>query len=276
RSLSEALVSSVSAMKEVEASNRYVRNLVGPMAHYIADMCSKGNLKAVAQQPDIILMISLSVSTSLLNEAKSEKYKDLRALLQLLTHLCSKDLVDFSLASPEEESTNIAEYFELLSHMLEVYPEKVAELNMEAFKHILETLDFGIHRQDTDVVDMCLRAINALASYRYREMTMGKKGIGAHGVGVHGPDGKLQEGFLAHFLHLLLELLLFGDFSMELAGSAADALLPLVLCEQDLYQLKSGKDIHICSVIFSDRRSGLGAVAATGYLGEQLVVVRQG
>lgn len=37
--------------------------------------------------------ISLSLSTSLQSEAQTEKYKDLRALLQLLTNICSKDLV---------------------------------------------------------------------------------------------------------------------------------------------------------------------------------------
>uniref|UniRef100_A0A1D1XQV5 Exportin-4 n=1 Tax=Anthurium amnicola TaxID=1678845 RepID=A0A1D1XQV5_9ARAE len=354
RSLAEALVSSVSAMKESEASNQYVTDLMGPMTTYLVDMFSKDNLKAIAQQPDVIFMvscllerlrgaarateprtqkavfdvavsvmgplltllevykdqsavvylvlkfivdfvnsqvvflcpketailvsfcirllqiysshnigkISLSLSTSLLNEVKTEKYKDLRALLQLLTHLCSKDLVDFSLASPEEECPNIAEvvflglhivtplisldllkypklcknYFELLSHMLEVYLEKFAQLNMEAFKHVVETLDFGIHQQDTDAVDMCLRAVNALASHHYKERTKGNEGLGAYAMGVYGPDGKWQEGFLGYFLQLLLQLLLFEDFSMELAGSVADALLPLVLCEQDLYQ----------------------------------------
>lgn len=38
--------------------------------------------------------ISLSLSSTLLNEAKTERYKDLRALLQLLSHLCSKDMVN--------------------------------------------------------------------------------------------------------------------------------------------------------------------------------------
>ncbi|KAI6680628.1 hypothetical protein NL676_034509 [Syzygium grande] len=40
-----------------------------------------------------------------------------------------------------------AEYFSLLSHMLEVYPEMVGQLNNEAFSHILETLEFGLHHQ---------------------------------------------------------------------------------------------------------------------------------
>ena len=39
------------------------------------------------------MQISISTSTSLLNEAKATKYKGLRALIQLLTHLCTKDLV---------------------------------------------------------------------------------------------------------------------------------------------------------------------------------------
>ena len=37
--------------------------------------------------------VSVSASVSLLSESQTEKYKDLRALLQLLTNLSSKDLV---------------------------------------------------------------------------------------------------------------------------------------------------------------------------------------
>lgn len=31
--------------------------------------------------------------------------------------------------------------------MLEVYPELIVQLNVEAFSHILGTLDFGLHHQ---------------------------------------------------------------------------------------------------------------------------------
>lgn len=41
------------------------------------------------------LQISLSLSSSLRSEAQAEKYKDLRALLQLLTNISSKDLVSY-------------------------------------------------------------------------------------------------------------------------------------------------------------------------------------
>lgn len=41
----------------------------------------------------------------------------------------------------------LVQYFALLSHLLEVYPETVAQLNSEAFAHVLGTLDFGLHHQ---------------------------------------------------------------------------------------------------------------------------------
>ncbi|RVW44114.1 Exportin-4 [Vitis vinifera] len=135
--------------------------------------------------------ISVSLSSSLLSEAKTEMYKDLRALLQLIANLCSKDMVDFSSDSIETPGTSCLlglhivtplisldllkypklchDYFSLLSHMLEVYPEMVAQLNSEAFAHVLGTLDFGLHHQDTEVVDMCLKVLKALASYHYKE-----------------------------------------------------------------------------------------------------------
>ncbi|GMP21962.1 hypothetical protein CsSME_00000164 [Camellia sinensis var. sinensis] len=354
RSLAQTLTLSASGMGNSEASNQYVRDLMGYMTSYLVEMSGKSDLKNVAQQPDVMLSvscllerlrgaasaseprtqkaiyemgfsvmnpilillevykhesavvylllkfavdwvdgqiiyleaqetavvvnfcmrllqlysshnigkISLSLSSSLLNEAKTEKYRDLRALLQLLSNLCSKDLVDFSSDSIETQGTNISQvvyfglhivtplisldmlkypklchdYFSLLSHMLEVYPEMVAQLNSEAFGHVLGTLDFGLHHQDMEVVDMCLRSLKALASYHYKEIGAGKVGLGSQATCYKDPDGRLQDGILSRFLRLLLQFLLFEDYSTDLISAAADALLPLILCEQELYQ----------------------------------------
>ncbi|GAV82986.1 LOW QUALITY PROTEIN: JmjC domain-containing protein/JmjN domain-containing protein/zf-C5HC2 domain-containing protein/FYRN domain-containing protein/FYRC domain-containing protein/CRM1_C domain-containing protein [Cephalotus follicularis] len=354
RSLAQTLVLSAYGMRNSEASNQYVRDLMGHMTAYLVELSNKSDLKSVAQQPDIILSvscllerlrgaasaseprtqraiyemgfsvmkpvlvllevykhesavvylllkfvvdwvdaqisyleaqetavvidfckhllqlytshnigkISLSLSSSLLNEAKTEKYKDLRALLQLLSNLCSKDLVDFSSDSTEAQSTNISQvvffglhivtplisldllkypklcydYFSLLSHMLEVYPEVVAQLDSQAFTHVLGTLDFGLRHQDSEVVNMCLRALKALASYHYKETCAGKLGLGLHVTGHKDSNGHSQEGFLSRYLRSLLQLLFFEDYSPDLVGTAADALLPLILCEQTLYQ----------------------------------------
>lgn len=350
RSLAQTLVLSASGMRNSEASNQYVRDLMVPITKYLVELSNKNDLKNFAQQPHIILSvsclferlrgaasaaeprtqraiydigisvmnpvllmleiykhesavvylllkfvvnwvdgqinyleaqetavvidfcmrllqlysshnigkISVSLSSSLLSEAKTKQYKDLRALLQLLSSICSKDLVDFSSDSIDVQGTNISQvvflglhivtplislellkfpklchdYFFLLSHMLEVYPETLAQLQSEAFRHVLGTLDFGIHHQDPEVVNMCLGALKALAAYHFREMAAGRQGLGSHAAG----NGNLQEGILSQFLRSLLQLLLFEDCSPDLVGAAADALLPLILCEQGLYQ----------------------------------------
>ncbi|KAG6700565.1 hypothetical protein I3842_08G118500 [Carya illinoinensis] len=360
RSLAQTLVHSASGLMNSDASNLCIRDLVGHMVTCLGELSGKDEFKIVAQQPDIILMvscmlerlrgaasaseprtqkaiyelglsvmnpvlvllevykhesavvylllkfvvawvngqiafleagetavvvdfcmrllqlysshnigkISLSLSSSLLSEVKTEKYKDLRALLQLLSSLCSKDLIDFSSDSIETQGTDISQvvyfglhivtplisldllkypklchdFFSLLSHLLEVYPDTVAQLNSEAFAHILGTLDFGLHHLDTEVVDMCLRALKALASYHYNETGSGRTGLGLHASGIMDPGGNFQEGILSRFLHSLLQLLLFEDYSPDLVSSAADALLPLILCEQGLYQ-RLGKEL---------------------------------
>ncbi|KAK9735232.1 hypothetical protein RND81_04G192400 [Saponaria officinalis] len=354
RSLARTLAISASGLRNSDASNQYVRDLLHHMTAYLVDLSGKHDLKKVSQQPETILVvtcvldrlrgaasasdprtqkaiyemgcsvmkpilslleiykdesavvylllkfvvqwvdgqiiyleahetavlidfcmsllrmysfhnigkITLSRSSALVNEAKTEKYKDLRALVQLLTNLCSKDLVDFSTESVESQSISIGQvvffglhiitplisfdllkfpklcrdYFSLISHMLEVYPEMVAQLNTEAFVHVLGTLDYGLRHQDSEVVDMCLRALKALASYHYKETISGKVGLGSHAGGFTDSDGKFQEGILSRFLPSLLQLLLFEDYSTELVSSAADAVLPLILCEQNLYQ----------------------------------------
>ncbi|KAG0452957.1 hypothetical protein HPP92_025621 [Vanilla planifolia] len=208
-----------------------------------------------------IRKMSLSHSSGLHCAAQDEKYKDLRALLQLLTNLCSKELIDFS---PDEDgSPGIPEviffglhivsamislellqypklshcYFRLLSHMLEVYPEIFSQLKKDAFVQVVAALDVGIEHQDVDTVDMCLRAINALASYHFREQAVGRGGLPTHMVDSSCPDWRIQENICSHFLRLLVQLVLYEDFRMDLAGSAADALLPLLLCNQNTYQL---------------------------------------
>ncbi|KAK8956358.1 hypothetical protein KSP40_PGU008631 [Platanthera guangdongensis] len=347
RSIAQNLVCAASSLKDAEASNEYVRDLMGPMTSYLVEISARTDFKDVAQLPDAMYMVIcllerligvakatqprtqkgvFDVAVTVMNPlitlleayknqpavvyliikftvdlvdgqvafldandtsilvrfcmqllqiysthnigkqsfsligVQDEKYKDLHALLQLLANLCSKDLVDFS---PDElGSPDIAEviffglhivsplissdllkfpklsscYYRLVSHMLEVYPEKVALLTKEAFAQVTTALDFGIQHQDIDAVDMCLRAINALASYHYREKIAGREGLAAHIVDSQGSNGRLQENILRHFLRFLLQLILHDDFRLVISGSAADALLPLLLCEQELYQ----------------------------------------
>ncbi|KAL8109068.1 hypothetical protein AgCh_025241 [Apium graveolens] len=168
--------------------------------------------------------ISLSLSSSLLSEANIEKYKDLRALLQLLSNLCSKDLVDFSSDSIEAHGTSISQVVYTGLHIV----NPLITLDMLKYPRLCH--------DDAEVVDMCLRALKALASYHFKETASGKVGFGPHASGYKDLNGKMQEGILSQFTQLLLQFLLFEDYSTDLVSSAADALLPLILCEQVLYQ----------------------------------------
>uniref|UniRef100_A0A803N5Q3 Exportin-4 n=1 Tax=Chenopodium quinoa TaxID=63459 RepID=A0A803N5Q3_CHEQI len=342
RSLARTLVLSASALRDLETSNQYVRDLMNHMTAYLLDLSGKHDIKNVSQQPETIMVvccllerlrgsasaseprtqraiyemgvsvmdsiikllevyknewvsgqisyleaqetatlinfcmrllqiysshnigkISISHSKTLASEANTEKYKDLRALIQLLASLCTKDLIDFSTDSVQSEAISIAQvvfvglhiitplisidllkypklchdYFSLMSHMLEVYPEMVGQLNAEALAHIIGTLDFGIRHQDSEIFYKCLRALKALASFHYKETIAGNVGLGSHAAsGVKDTGENVQEGILSRFLPSLLQLLLFEDYSTDLVSAAADALLPLILCEPSLYQ----------------------------------------
>ncbi|CAM6129712.1 unnamed protein product [Calypogeia fissa] len=355
RALSESLCRSAAGMSSGDATNQYVRDLLGPITASVAGLSKRDDFQTFAQQPDVIQQVSclierlrgaaratlprsqkaifevgsavmepllillqtykhqssvvylvlkyvvdwvdgqvafleakdttvlfqfcvrlleiysahnigkvsISKSMNLLSETQKEKYKDLRALLQLLTNLSSKDLIDFACdANGEVENPDVAQvvylglhiitplmsvdllkypklcrqYFTLLAHMLEVYPEKVAKLSPEGFGRIVDTLDFGLRHQDVEVVNMSLTALNAVAFYHYQAICRGQEGLGIHAVTGPGPDGTVKEGVLAHFLRSVMQFLLFEDYSNELVEPAADALLPLILCSTALYQ----------------------------------------
>ncbi|BBN15665.1 exportin-4 [Marchantia polymorpha subsp. ruderalis] len=355
RALSEALCKSAAGMSSGDATNQYVKDLLGPITGSITGLSKREDFQTFAQQPDVILQVSclmerlrgaaratlprsqkaifevgaavmepllillqtykhqssvvylllkyvvdwvdgqvafleaketailfhfcvrlleiysahnigkvsVSKSMNLISESQTEKYKDLRVLLQLLTNLSSKDLIDFACdLNGEVENPDVAQvvylglhiitplmsvdllkypklcrqYFTLLAHMLEVYPEKVAKLSTEGFGRIVGTLDFGLRHQDVEVVNMSLTALNAVAFYHYHAVCRGQEGLGAHALSTPGPDGAPKEGVLAHFLRSVMQFLLFEDYSNELVEPAADALLPLILCNTGLYQ----------------------------------------
>nr|GMD76745.1 exportin-4 isoform X3 [Ipomoea batatas] len=109
RSLAQTLVLSATGMRDSEMSYQYVKYLTSHMTAYLVELSGRNDLKKVAEQPDIILLISLSISKTLRSEEDTERYKDIRVLLQLLASLCSKDLIDFSSEPIEAHGTNISQ-----------------------------------------------------------------------------------------------------------------------------------------------------------------------
>ncbi|CAK9136368.1 unnamed protein product [Ilex paraguariensis] len=86
-------------------------------------------------------VISVSLSSSLQTEADTEKYRDLRALLQLLANLCSKDLVDFSSDSLETHGTNISQVVHMGLHMV----NPLITLEMLKYPKLCHDVSFLFH-----------------------------------------------------------------------------------------------------------------------------------
>uniref|UniRef100_A0A2P2MR29 Uncharacterized protein MANES_09G147900 n=1 Tax=Rhizophora mucronata TaxID=61149 RepID=A0A2P2MR29_RHIMU len=57
RSLAQTLVLSANGMKNLEASNQYVRDLMSHITKYMVELADKSDLKIVAQQPDVIASV---------------------------------------------------------------------------------------------------------------------------------------------------------------------------------------------------------------------------
>ncbi|XP_022158370.1 exportin-4 isoform X3 [Momordica charantia] len=58
RSLAQTLVRSASGVRNIESSNQYVRDLMGHTATHLVETASRKDLTSIAEQPDVMVMIS--------------------------------------------------------------------------------------------------------------------------------------------------------------------------------------------------------------------------
>ncbi|CAI7847034.1 unnamed protein product [Closterium sp. NIES-54] len=197
--------------------------------------------------------VSLQRSRQLSEGVRESKYKDLKALLQLLSSLTSKDLLDFGASLPGQ-SADVAQmvclgvniiiplisldllqfpklclqYFTLLEHMCCVHPEKVLALPDSAFHPIMHTLEFGLQHQDEEILVLSLSSVSSLAS-----PTSSSSSSSASLAPEHV---QRHQALVAHLLRLVLQLVLLQPLRNETVEAAADALLPLILACPQLTQ----------------------------------------
>ncbi|KAE8895382.1 Exportin-4 [Phytophthora fragariae] len=198
---------------------------------------------------------------SMLGGAEEENYADLLALLTLLSHLVSKDFIDFSEdATTEQEQADAArassvvadvvfsglrqviplmteqllaypslskQYFTLVSYMVEVYAVKLVTLPSELFQMLLHSLLVGMRHVSVDVVRNSFQALGELASYHWKAQQGQKPGLEAHRQ--QNPDM-----FMA-FLRVIFRMALFEDFNPVILDACAGTLYPLILIEQARY-----------------------------------------
>eukprot|EP00644_Phytophthora_capsici_P012524 jgi/Phyca11/506883/fgenesh2_kg.PHYCAscaffold_23_\ len=198
---------------------------------------------------------------SMLGDAEEESYVDLMALLTLLSHLVSKDFIDFSEdATSEQEQADVTrassvvadvvfsglrqviplmteqllaypnlskQYFTLVSYMVEVYAEKLVSLPSQLFQMLLQSLLVGIRHVSVDVVRQSFQALGELAGYHWKALQSQKPGLMAH---LH----QHPDMFMA-FLRVIFRMALLEDFNPAILDACSGALYPLVLIEQARY-----------------------------------------
>ena len=77
--------------------------------------------------------------------------------MQLIIPYITKDLLQFTKLCDS--------YFDLVSHVIESYPEKIIVLENNLFRMFMETMAFGLRHFDNTVVRNTLLAIEQFATY---------------------------------------------------------------------------------------------------------------
>ncbi|TMW66236.1 hypothetical protein Poli38472_004001 [Pythium oligandrum] len=195
---------------------------------------------------------------SVFADAEEDSYTDLLALLQLLSHLVSKEFIDYSDASADqtdvEHVTGVVvdvvfaglsqviplmteqllqypslskQYFTLISYMIDVHAERLAHLDERLFGMLLHSLLFGIRHVQIEVARYSFQAIGELAGFHWKALEKGEPGLSRH--------KQAEPDVFVHFVRVILRMALFEDFNPVILDSCAGALYPLILIERDRY-----------------------------------------
>jgi hypothetical protein len=74
-------------------------------------------------------------------------------------------------------------YYSLLSYMLEVYPQAVADLPPPAFASLMASLEWGLLGSDTVAVHCSLEGLAGLSKYQYEAAQRGGRGLAGQAAG---------------------------------------------------------------------------------------------
>mmetsp|Transcript_11077 Transcript_11077/g.31337 ORF Transcript_11077/g.31337 Transcript_11077/m.31337 type:complete len:1135 (-) Transcript_11077:60-3464(-) len=192
-------------------------------------------------------------SRALHEQAELEGYRELKALLKLLTQLTQRDVAERSQGSGVDIAQAVfvglelilplitshishfpklrVLYYGLLCYMAEVHAPRLASLPARQFSTLASSLEYGIRTtMESEAVQAALEAAAALGQWHVKDCQTGGSGLGQHTM----PSGSLV---LSSLMEALLQRLLFEDSATEVGDAAADALLPMLLACPGTYQV---------------------------------------
>ncbi|KAI9022740.1 armadillo-type protein [Phycomyces nitens] len=187
-------------------------------------------------------------------EEEDKPYGDISAALILLSNIMASEFEDFNqnknpvLPNQNEDVANVVlfginviipmvdmemlkipnlcqEYIKLISHLIEVFPDKLTSLPIDLFNNLMASLEFGIGHDIADINILALHAVAPLALWAHVQQQSN-----------HGNLGLLQQA-LSKFLGQLLKVLLFEHLDGQVVDAATEALLALICSQRDDYMV---------------------------------------
>ncbi|EPB86259.1 hypothetical protein HMPREF1544_06987 [Mucor circinelloides 1006PhL] len=198
-------------------------------------------------------------------EEEDKPYADISTVLIMLSNIMSSGIEDFSRKDVADKSdiANVVlfginvvipmidmemlkipslcqQYIQLISHLIEVFPDKLSGLPTPLFLNLMASLEYGIRHDITDVNILTLHAVTPLTMWSFQQT--------ANGV----PTDFLKES-LQKFLQELLNCLLFQHLDSNIIDAASDALLALICSQRQVYMALANQIISQQSVDIQSR-----------------------
>jgi hypothetical protein len=178
--------------------------------------------------------------------AEEEQFIDISKLIEIGTHIVSKDYLDFK---NEDKGNNneldismvvfmglnlllplislemlqfpklCQQYFALVSFMFEIYPEKCAQLPSDLFQQLNASIAYGIKHHKPKICRLSFVALKSMATYNVLNNC----------IPFQQQEAASRPNFVLYLLETIFSLIIFEPFSDELSESMAEALFPLIL-----------------------------------------------
>lgn len=190
---------------------------------------------------------------------EEEAFIDIMCVLQLLTHLVTKDLIDYSEdCSNSDQLIHVSDvifyglgkilplmtenllqfpslcthYFSLVSFMIETYADKLQTLEASLFFQLTGSILYGMKHSDVSVARQSMQAMNELASYHSKSISKGQPGLAVHKT--------VKEDLFYEPLKVLLEMIIFQPGIWDRINICASTLFTLIVCESNGFQALVG------------------------------------
>lgn len=120
----------------------------------------------------------------------------------------------------------------MISHLIELFPDKLAGLPTPLFNNLMASLEYGIRHDISDVNISTLHAIAPLTIWLYTQH-------------MNGMNIDFIKEAIQKFLQALLDCLLFQHLDTNVVDAASDALLGLICIQKVSSIFTNTEDILI-------------------------------